>query len=172
MPRPAPVRVVGPLSWIVWPTLIALAVTIVLGTPIKLFRLSPPEPVIPLVLAFAWPLIRPSVLAPLALFAAGLFLDLFWGGPTGLWPLALLAVYGLTLFARNFIVGQERRVLFAWYVGGVLLAYLIVYVAVAVQAQNAPSVIALVFGILPTILLFPAANWMIETFDDGDMRFR
>ncbi len=44
-----------------------------------------PEPVFPMAPAFAWAMIRPSVLAPLVLLVMGLFLDLLWGGPIGLW---------------------------------------------------------------------------------------
>ena len=39
--------------------LLVLAATVVLGTPLQLFGLHLPEPVIPMILAFAWPLIRP-----------------------------------------------------------------------------------------------------------------
>jgi rod shape-determining protein MreD len=63
--RAITVRVVGPLQWIVYPALIAIAVTVLLAIPFRLFGLNLPEPVFPLVLAFAWPLIRPSMLAPL-----------------------------------------------------------------------------------------------------------
>ena len=42
-----------------------------LATPIRIFGFALPEPVFPLVLAFAWAVIRPSVLPPFALLAAG-----------------------------------------------------------------------------------------------------
>ncbi len=76
MRRAVAVRVVGPMQWIVYPALIAIAATIVLQTPVEVFGLHLPEPVIPTVLAFAWPLIRPSVLAPLVLVVLGLLLAL------------------------------------------------------------------------------------------------
>ena len=84
MRRPVAVRVVGPLQWIVYPSLLAILATLVLATPVTLFGLSLPEPIIPMVLAFAWPLIRPSITAPLALLALGLFLDLLFYTPLGL----------------------------------------------------------------------------------------
>jgi rod shape-determining protein MreD len=62
--RPVAVRVVGPLQWIVYPALAAVAATVVLATPVQLFGLHLPEPVAPMILAFAWPLIRPSMTAP------------------------------------------------------------------------------------------------------------
>ena len=77
-----------------------------------------PEPVFPLALAFAWAVIRPSVLPPFALLVMGLFLDVFWGGPQGLWPLCLLATYAAVLAVRRLILGQDFIVMWAWYGAG------------------------------------------------------
>jgi rod shape-determining protein MreD len=125
-----------------------------------------------MVLAFAWPLIRPSMLAPAVLFGLGLFLDAFWYGPMGMWALCLLLVYGVVLALRSLLVGQETRFLFAWYVVCSGLAFLVAYLIVTMSAGNAPSLLALFWQVLPTLLLFPAADWMTQRFDDGDVRFR
>lgn len=166
------VRVVGPMQWIAYPALAAAAATLILATPVRLFGLSLPEPVLPMILAFAWPLIRPSVLAPVALGGLGLLLDQLWGGPLGLWALALLVVYGVVLFSRNFLAGQATVVLFAWYAACCGLAFLLAYMIVSAIAANAPSLVATAWQVLPTLLLFPVANLLIERFDDGDVRFR
>lgn len=170
--RPSAVRMVGPLQWIVYPMLLVMAATVVLATPIEVFSLTLPEPVIPMVLAFAWPLIRPSAVAPVALMASGLFLDLLWGGPAGLWPLALLAAYGLVLLSRPLIVGQDTRVLFGWYAAATALAFSVAYMAVWLRAGMAPSLISLSLQVLPTVLLFPLADRLVQRFDDVDVRFR
>jgi rod shape-determining protein MreD len=170
--RPAAVRVIGPLQWIVYPSLVALAVTVVLGTPVQLFGLTLPEPVIPMVLAFAWPLIRPSMLAPAVLFGLGVFLDMFWRGPLGLWPLALMAVYGVILLSRNLLAGHEGLVRFGWYAACTVGAFSLAYVIVALRAGNPPAILPLIGQITPTLMLYPAANWLLERFDDGDTRFR
>lgn len=174
MRRPVAVRVVGPVQWIVYPALITVAVTMILATPVKLFGLSLPEPVIPLVLAFAWPLIRPSWVAPLVLMGVGLFLDIFWAaqGLLGMWALALLAVYAVVLAARSFLIGQDTAVLFVWYAACCGLAFLICYLIVPLKGGSAPSILALIGQVVPTLLLFPFANSMVERFDDGDVRFR
>jgi rod shape-determining protein MreD len=83
--RPVAVRVVGPVQWIVYPALAVLAATLVLAVPVELFGLKLPEPVMPMMLAFAWPLMRPSMIAPVVLILVGLFIDLFWGGMLGVW---------------------------------------------------------------------------------------
>lgn len=172
MKRPVAVRVVGPLHWIIIPSLVAMAVSLLLATPFRLFGFNLPEPVAPLVLAFAWPLIRPSMIGPLVLFGLGLFLDLLWGGMLGVWPLSLLSVYVLVLLSRNLLAGQEDQILMVWYGCCTVLAFLISYLVVALDAGNAPSVLGLVGQIVPTLVLWPAAHWMLQRFDDGDVRFR
>jgi rod shape-determining protein MreD len=170
--RPVAVRVVGSFELVFRPALIAIALTIVLATPVELFGLTLPEPVLPMVLAFAWPLIRPSMLAPAVLFALGLFLDIFWGGTLGMWPLALLAVYAVVLVSRNLLAGQETQVLFVWYAICTALAFFLAYLVVSFDAGRPPSLLALLLQVLPTLLLFPVADWMVQRFDDGDVRFR
>ena len=172
MRRPVAVRVVGPLQWIVYPSLLAILATLVLATPVTLFGLSLPEPVIPMVLAFAWPLIRPSITAPLALLALGLFLDLLYYTPLGLWSLSLICIYAAILVSRNFLMGQETRVLFVWYTVASLGAFFLAYVIVTIDAKRAPSLLALLGQIVPTLLIFPLADRLIQRFDDGDVRFR
>lgn len=172
MRRPVAVRVVGPMQWIVYPALITVAATIVLLTPVEVFGLSLPEPVIPMVLAFAWPLIRPSVVAPVVLTLLGLLLDIFTYGPLGLWPLSLLAIYAVVLASRSFLIGQDTAVLFVWYAACCGLAFLLVYVVSLFIDRNAASVLALILQVVPTLLLFPFANHLIERFEDGDVRFR
>ncbi len=46
------------------------------------------------------------------------------------------------------------------------------YVAVSVIARNPPSLLSLIGQMVPTLLLFPFADRMIERFEDGDVRFR
>ena len=172
MRRPVTVRIVGPMSWIVYPALVVAAAQLLLATPLQLFGLNLPEPVLPLVLAFAWPLVRPSMLAPAVLFFLGVFLYLLWGGIPGVWALGLVLVYGVVLASRTLLAGQETGILFVWYGCCVLLAFSLTYLIFSVSAGNAPSILALLGQFLPTLLLFPIANWMIERFDDGDTRFR
>ncbi|MDQ3124941.1 MAG: hypothetical protein M3Q74_04975 [Pseudomonadota bacterium] len=172
MRRPVAVRVVGPVQWIIIPALVTVAVTIILATPVELFGLNLPEPVIPMVLAFSWPLIRPTVTAPLVLTLLGLTLDVLTYGPLGLWALALLAIYAVVLASRSFLIGQDTAVLFVWYAACCTLAFLMAWLVVTLIARNPPSILALIGQIVPTLLLFPFADRMIERFEDGDVRFR
>lgn len=172
MRRSSAVRVVGPMQWLVWPALATATATMLLTTPIELFGLHLPEPILPLVLAFAWPLIRPSVLAPWVVLALGLFLDLVLGGPLGLWGVTLLVVHGVALLSRNLLAGQATAMLFAWYAGLVGFAFLLAYLIVSIRTGVPPSLLAVFWQALATLLLFPLADWLIQRFDDGDVRFR
>ncbi len=168
----AAVRVVGPLHWLIYPALMAMAATLVLSTHVRLFGLPPPEPIFGMVLAFAWPLIRPSMLGPIVLFLVGLFTDLELDSTLGLWALTLLAVYGVTLGARSYIVGQQVGVLLAWYVGLTTAAILCIYLFTLVEAGVAPTIVGAILQWLPTVALFPLGYMLIQRFDDGDVRFR
>lgn len=161
-----------PWAWLLLPAAVSLVLTLLLGVPVRLFGLALPEPVFPLVLAFAWAVIRPSVLAPLLLLIVGLFLDLFWGGPLGMWPLCLLLVYASVLVARSLILGQDRAVLAAWYVAAVLMAFFTAYLIAAVRSHVAPNLLAVGLQVAFTAALFPVGQRLIENFDDGDVRFR
>ena len=164
-----------PLSspfWIGLPALVCVAATILLGTPLRVFGLALPEPVFPVVVAFAWAVIRPSILGPFVLLALGLFLDLFWGGPLGLWAASLLAAYGLTLFARSLLVGQATGTLAAWYVAAAGLAFTAAYLFTMLGSKVTPNLLAAGLQLAVTLALFPLAYRLIVRFEDADVRFR
>src|SRR4051812_24951768 len=96
-------RPLDPWRWLVAPLLIALLASVAFAAPIRIFGMRLPEPVFALVPTFAWAVIRPAVLAPFLVLAMGLFLDLFWGSPLGLWGLSLLVAYGGALFSRSMM---------------------------------------------------------------------
>lgn len=161
-----------PLSWLVLPMLLALAAAVLFTLPLRLFGLQPPEPVWPLAPAFAWAVIRPSVVAPFLVLTMGLFLDLLWGGPSGLWGLALLLGFGFILLARSMMIGQSFPVLWLWFALMALVVFAAAYLLARLGSGEAPALLAVVLQVLPTLLLFPWAWWLIERFEDADVRFR
>lgn len=171
MRRPISVRVVGPLQWIVYPALLTVLATIVLATPLRLFGISLPEPVFALVLVYAWPMIRPAAIGPVVLTLLGLFLDVFWGGPIGLWPLSFLIAYGGMLVSRTFMSGHATIINFVLYACCVVTVFFVAYVVTALRINNAPGALALAGQMIPTLLLFPLADWFVQKFDDNDVRF-
>ncbi len=167
-----PSQTLQPWAWIGAPLLACLAATLVLATPLRVFGLRLPEPVFPLVLAFAWPVIRPSLLGPFALLAAGLLLDLFWGTPLGLWALSLLLVYGGAQLARSLMTGRSAPVLAVWYLALSALAFSAAYLFVTLRAHVTPNVTGSLFQFAVTLALFPFARALIDRFEDADIRFR
>jgi rod shape-determining protein MreD len=165
----------GPLSTPVWlgvPLLACVAASVLLALPLKVYGLQPPEPVFALVPTFAWAMIRPSFLPSLALFVLGLFLDLLWGGPLGLWPLCLLVAYGAVLITRRFLSGQGFLALWGWYGLACLVGLGVGYGLMTLKAGSLPNLVALFWQWLASAALFPFAWRLIERYEDADVRFR
>lgn len=169
---PATARRLDPWSWLLLPSLIAIAATMLLSAPVRIFGLALPEPVFPLALAYAWAVVRPSILPPFFLLGLGLFLDLWQGAPVGLWPMALLCAYAVTFNVRRVLSGLGWWGLGGWYVvvvGSAMGAGVIVTMMVAGQS---PNLFAVLWQFLPSLALFPFAHRLIERFEDADVRFR
>jgi rod shape-determining protein MreD len=169
---PATTHRLDPLRWLGLPTLACIVATILLATPIRIFGLQLPEPVFPLVPAFAWAVIRPSILAPFALMLMGLFLDLFWGGIVGLWVVSLLAAYTATFSIRRVLSGLGFWGLGGWYAVSVGVALGMAVMMSHMQGREIPGAFALLWQVIVALALFPLANLLIERFEDADVRFR
>jgi rod shape-determining protein MreD len=150
----------------------ALGATILFGIPLRLWGLQLPEPVFPMAAVFAWAIIRPSVLAPMAIVIMGLCLDIFWGGPLGLWALIMLVAYGVVLGGRSMSAGQSRGALWVWYGVVTALALGLGFLVVAIRDHAMPSLIIVGWQYLATLILYPFAHRLIDMFEDADVRFR
>lgn len=159
-------------QWIGVPTLICMIATLLFAAPIRVFGLQLPEPVFPMAPAFAWGVLRPSSAAPFALLGMGLFLDLVWGSPTGLWSIALIAAYVTVLFSRNMMTGQSRSMMWTWFTAACAVAVGTAYLATCLDAGVAPNLVSTLWQLAPTMLLYPFAHRLIERFEDADVRFR
>jgi rod shape-determining protein MreD len=140
--------------------------------PVKLFGLQLPEPVFAMAAAFAWAVIRPSILPPLALLGLGLFQDLLWGGPLGLWPLCLLLVYALGYGVRPILSGQGFVALGVWYGVATFLGFALGLGLMVSVAGEWPSLIGLAAQLAATWALYPLCWRLIDRFEDAEMRFR
>lgn len=161
-----------PWRWLGLPLLLCMLATILFSLPVRFFGWGLPEPVFGMILAFSWAVIRPSIAAPFGLLIMGLFQDIFWGGPLGLWPLGLLLAYGLVLATRNMMVGQSRPMMWFWFGVACLVAEAAAFLATQMDARAAPNLLAVLWQFLATILLYPFAHRLIDRFEDADVRFR
>ena len=166
------VRSLEPWRWLGVPMLQVLGVTVLFGVPIQIWGFHLPEPVFPMAAVFAWAVIRPSILAPFATVIMGLFLDIFWGGPIGLWALCLLTAYGIVLGGRSMLAGQGRVALWAWYAVVTAIAMGVGFLVVGVRSKAFPGISAMGWQYLATIVLYPFAQRLIDMFEDADVRFR
>ena len=165
-------RPLEPWRWLGLPMLYALIATVIFSIPFRIFGFQLPEPIFPMALAFAWAVIRPSILAPFAILLMGLFLDLFWGGPLGLWALCLLIAYGVALAGRSMMAGQNQVILCAWYALVIVTAMVAGYLFVMLDSRSSPGVVPLIWQFVATIVLYPFAQRLIDLFEDADVRFR
>ena len=171
MSRP-PSQPLRPLFWIGAPFSACVLATVLFATPLRVWGLQLPEPVFALAPAFAWPVIRPSLIGPFAVLAAGLFLDLFWGAPLGLWALCLLIVYGGVQLSRSLMTGRRAPALALWYLAFTALAFGAGYLFVTLRAHVTPNVTGALLQFVATLALFPFARLLIDRYEDADIRFR
>jgi rod shape-determining protein MreD len=162
----------NPLVWLGLPVVVCVAATTILTIPLRVFGLQLPEPVFALVPAFAWAVIRPSILPPLVLLGLGFFLDLIWGAPKGLWPACLLAAYAPVLVFRNILAGQSYPVMWAWYAAACAFAFLTGIYIMSLDSGVMPSLVSVLGQFAVTAALFPFAHMLIERYEDADVRFR
>lgn len=162
----------NPASWILAPAALAAVASLVLAVPVAVFGLRAPEPVFALVLAFAWPVIRPSVMAPLTLLVLGIFLDGLWGGPFGFWPLCLLAAHGFAYSARPILIAEDFWALWAWYAAACGVALGAGVMLTMLAAGQVPTLVGLALQFAVTVALFPASWLLIDRYEDADVRFR
>ena len=166
------VRPLNPVQWLGVPALACALATVLFAAPARLFGLQLPEPVFPIAMAFAWAVIRPSVLPPFVLLALGLLLDLLWGGPLGLWPICLLAAYAPVLFVQRSLSQFEFVGLWASYAVACALSLGAGWVLVSLRAGIAVNLVGVAWQYVATVLLFPVAFLIIRRYEGADVRFR
>ncbi len=162
----------APWRWLGVPMVQVMAITFLFALPVRFWGVGLPEPVFALPVVFAWAVIRPSMLAPIGVMLMGLYLDVLWGSPIGLWAVCLLLPYGLVLGGRAMLAGQGRLIMWAWYAAATGLALGAGYLFTTLDAQNAPNAVSVGWQFLATVALYPLADLLIDRFEDADVRFR
>lgn len=158
--------------WILGPVVVCVTGTLLFAAPIQLFGLMAPEPVFPLTAAFVWAALRPSMIAPAALVLLGLFLDLVWGGPLGLWPLCLIAAHVLALSVRRLLSGEDFAVLWVWYAASCLAAFAVGEGLLRLAYGVWPNLLGVALQSGVAIALFPLAWRLIERYHTDEARLK
>jgi len=165
-------RGLAPWRWLGVPMLQVMAASLIFALPLRFWGVGLPEPVFALPVAFAWAVIRPSMLGPLAVMVLGVFLDLLWGSPLGFWAVCLLLPYGVVMAGRTMLAGQSQVMMWVWYAAATALALGAGYLFTMLDTQNSPDPITVGWQFLATVVLYPFADRLIDRFEDADVRFR
>lgn len=161
-----------PFRWLGVPLMQVVAASLIFALPIRFWGHGLPEPVFAMPAVFAWAVIRPSMLAPIAVMILGVFLDFLWNTATGFWAVCLLLPYGLVLAARSMLAGQSQLMMWVWYGASTALTLGAGYLFTMLNTQNAPDPMSVFWQFLATVVLYPFADRLIERFEDADVRFR
>ncbi len=156
--------------WILGPAVVCAGATVLFAAPIRVLGVALPEPVFPLVAAYVWAVLRPSVAAPFALAGLGLFLDLVWGGPVGLWPICLIAAHVLALSVRRLLSGEDFVVLWVWYAIACAVAFGVGVVSMRAASGIWPTLTGVALQAAVTVALFPLAWTLIERYHTDEAR--
>jgi rod shape-determining protein MreD len=165
-------RKIGPFEWLFLPAVLSILGTLILGASVQPFGYYLPEPVLPFILAFTWPLIRPSVIAPVLVFLLGLFLDLYWGSSLGLWALSLSVLFGLMTVLRPYVTNQEPFFIFWVFFGVLVLMYMIMILFTLMDTGTMARLSGALEQILATCLFFPTALVLIERYAHSSIKFQ
>jgi len=166
-------KTLGPQEWIGIPALLVMAATLIMATNIPLpWGLVLPEPVWAVALAFSWPLIRPSYVAPFILAVLGLFLDFFWGAPLGFYVLLLMAVFAVTFLIRSYIVGQDMAIIATVYVVTIIGFFVMGTVLTTLYAGQVPRLWGVGEQMLATLVTVPVMWGLLDKYLHADVRFQ
>jgi rod shape-determining protein MreD len=146
--------------------------SLVFAIPMRFWGFALPEPVFAMPAVFAWAVIRPSMLAPIAVMTLGVFQDFLWNTPTAFWAVCLLLPYGVVLAGRAMLAGQSQLMMWVWYGASTALTLGAGYLFTMLSTQNAPDPLSVVWQFLATVVLYPFADRLIDRFEDADVRFR
>jgi rod shape-determining protein MreD len=70
------------------------------------------------------------------------------------------------------LTGQSGAVLWIWYGAMTVVVMAAGYALTMMNGGSAPSIWAVAWQFLPTVVLYPFAHRLIDRFEDADVRFR
>ena len=82
------------------------------------------------------------------------------------------SAYGVAFTGRSMMAGQNRTILWVWYGVVTGVALMTGYLVTMFQDKAMPSLVSVGWTFLATVVLFPFAYRLIDTFEDADVRFR
>ena len=128
--------------------------------PVGLPAAASVTPVITFMAVFYWTVYRPDLLPAPVVFLTGLIHDILLGGPIGLFLLAFLATYWVTLTQRNAFIGKPF--VLAWLGFAVIAAgaFLLMWIVTCLLAARLVLTPDPLFQYGVTAASFPLATWL------------
>jgi rod shape-determining protein MreD len=142
------------------PLLATLLATFASIVPLHLPGFAVVTPAFALMAVYHWSIYRPDLLPYVAVFAAGLLLDLLNDAPLGVSALILLLARAGVLSQRRFFVGRGFPVVWAGFVALTAAATALEWVLVSAFYQFALDLRPFLFQGVLTISIYPVASYL------------
>lgn len=118
-------------------------------------------PAFALMAIYHWTLYRPDLLPFVAVFAAGLLLDMLTGAPLGISSLVLLIVYGLVLSQREHLLMRPFTVVWVGFLAVAAAAAALQWVVVSLFYGMLLDIRAFLFQGVVTVAVYPVVSYLL-----------
>jgi|SRR5579883_37874 rod shape-determining protein MreD len=129
--------------------------------PAHLPALTAVTPAFPLMAVYHWTLYRPDLLPFVAVFAAGLLLDMLTGAPLGISSLVLLLAYALVLSQRELLLMRRFTVVWIGFLVVTASAAALQWVVVSLFYGTLLDARAFLFQAVLTAAVYPVVSYLL-----------
>jgi len=144
------------------PMLTVVLCVIVSVVPAHLPVFTAVTPFFPLMAIYYWTVHRPDLLPFVAVFAAGLLLDMLTGAPLGIASLVLLLAYGLVLSQREHLLMRRFTVVWLGFLVIAAAAAVLQWIVVSLFYGMLLDVRAFLFQGVLTVAVYPVVSYLLE----------
>lgn len=127
-------------------------------------------PLFPLMAVYHWAVNRPELLPAIAVFTIGLLVDTLGGTPIGVNALVFLAVYGVVVAQRRFLLGKPFWIAWLGFALTAAVAALQTWVLLSLFETTLLAPQAIVFQYLTTLGCFPILAWILLRWQRAYLR--
>ncbi len=144
------------------PSLTTLLFVLLSVVPLHIPGFAVVTPAFALMAVFHWTIYRPDLLPPIAVFVAGLLLDLLNGTPyVGTSALSLLLTRTVLMGQRRFFINRLFPVLWAGFLGAMAAVVIFEWALVSLLHGAVLGVRPFVFEAALTVASFPAGSYLL-----------
>jgi rod shape-determining protein MreD len=147
----------GPLRLVAGslPFLLTILLVVLINLPVSLTGHLMPAPSLALASVYYWSLVRPDLMTPAIVLAAGLLEDLLSGGPPGLWACGFLAAYVLTDRQRETLAGLGGIGAVLGFAGAMIVAAGTAFLVLLIVHWHTAPIAPLLLVTVVTVAFYP-----------------